>query len=991
MLQKQTIPLPLVRGLDRSSADQLRAPDALSEGLNIEQLKSGEITKRPGFAPLASVNGTPKASFGLNGSVVVSDQNSQMSVLNEAQDEATPIPNLGQNVNNFGVVEAKVKSLLGSSEGIERFETHIYNDEIFVWADGNFASPRLYRFDRNLNQIAYSGFGEGYVNVGGSSGKFIGGVLFATSSTVTARDITDGSIIQSNILSNSITGANAWDVCEGTNGRYIFAYYSSTAGNIIVEVLESNYSLVGTSTLSATNWKLISLVGQPLQNSFLLLLGRDNAATAADRLEIFRYNETPALIASRTCSTSDIYEPYAVAGIYTDSSITAIFLEFIPTSKATTAVADHVVAGIRVSSTFISNGTYSITLAEWTQRAGLASRPFIIDSSGGLGNVRPHIFLAYQSLDDNNLQNCYFLMQADDFDKRNVTQIVCQLQYGKANNLNSEIGYESLPNVPSFSDGRYFTALYNRSNSQFALSAANASFSLVGCEVGLVDVYDGSKGATLGGQTLFAHGGIYQLDPGQVTEYGFYVYPDPPSLTAQAAGSLATTGTYSYVVVYEFYDGRGNLIESSPSQPSTITLTGTDTGVVVTCPVAGWTSKTTFKVSLYRTQDGGTIYNFVDTEVLGDTVSFNDPVVFTDTASDASISSNRLLYTTGGVAENLMPSNPQFIAPAKNRLWTFENGSTDKLWFSKKPTEGFLPAFSDLLTVTIPTLGGELVGVAQLDDKLLVFKERRVYVLFGDGPTANLQGSFSEPQAIVQGMGCIESKSIVETTVGVLYQSQEGIYLIDRSLQNQFLGRPLYKEEGTILTSGYDPILNRVLFLTDSQIWVLYLTSMAWYEWTATNLVSFVFEGGTLWLIKDNGNSTADIMKQGATYQDDGANYEQRIKLGQFQFAGIQGYQRLYRVLLTGAKTTDADSSNVTITTYNNSNTTATDTLTIAHNSLIADNRTELEIRPSKQRCESMEIQLSLTSSTSGLKLAAASAEVGGYTGAGRRAESRRA
>lgn len=551
----------------------------------------------------------------------------------------------------------------------------------------------------------------------------------------------------------------------------------------------------------------------------------------------------------------------------------------------------------------------------------------------------------------------------------------------------SQLTYRKVPTVQSFSDNERFVGLFNRLNSQFALSAANATFSVVACTISLDSSWSGSKGTSFAGQNLFAHGGLYLADPEQVTEYGFYVYPDPPEVTERASGNLTLTGTYSYVLVYEFYDSRGNLIESSPSAPTTATLTGSNQGFDIDCRLVGWTSKTSMRVSLYRTVNGGTTYYFAQSSTDYDAT----PLSFVDTLSDADLIENRLLYTTGGIAENISPSNPQFIAPAKNRLWTFENGSTDKLWFSKKPVEGFLPAFSDLLTVTIPQLGGKLVGIAQIDDKLLVFKERRIYVLFGDGPTANLQGSFSEPQALVQGMGCVEAKSIVETTVGVLYQSQEGIYLIDRSLQNQFLGRPLYKGEGTILTSGYDPILNRVLFLSDAQIWVLYLTNMAWYEWTATNLVSFVFEGGTLWLVKDNGDVTADIMKQGTTYQDDGANYEQRIKLGQFQFSGVQGYQRLYRVLLTGAKVTDADSTNVTITTYNNANTTATDTLTIAHDDLIADNRTELEIRPSKQRCESMEIQLSLTSSTSGLRLAAASAEVGGYMGAGRRAESRRA
>jgi hypothetical protein len=991
MLQKQTIPLPLVRGIDRSTADQLRAPEALSQGLNVEQLKSGEITKRPGFTSVITPTGNERHLIGLNTSVAVINDTGEIEVLNDEEDTLSKLNNDGLLFNGFGYCTAEVSSLLGVNTGIENYETHIYQDNLFIYANLP-STGRIYRFDRNLNRLPYviGGVSYPYINRPLPVGKFVGDLLFSggQGTQLTAFRITTGTPVSASVLPTALpatSGAsNDWDICASSSGGYIAAYKDATAIQIVV--FDSNLSVVTSTTLSFTNFKLLSLVGGVVGNTFYLIVGRTNAAAAANRVQVYRYDEALSIVGDGTDSFTNVHEPYAISGVYGDSGDSWVFVEYDPTAPigGSGNTYERYVGAANFSSALPAGSTFQIRLS--VPRAGLASKPFILDTNAALGSKKPHVFLSYQSEDSNNLQNSIFLCTVPTSTFQAPQVIETQLQYGKSQNMLSTLEYKGLPSVPAYSDGQRITALFNRINSQFALSAANATFALVACTVTLDSAWNGSKGQTFAGQNVFAQGGIYIADSDQVTEYGFYVYPDPATLTQQAGGSLTASGTYSYVLVYEWYDSRGNLIESAPSAPVTATLTAGNQQFLVTGRIAGWSSKNAVRISFYRTLNGGTTYYYVTSASVVDLVA---PSVVDD-ASDADIQNNRILYTTGGVAENISLSNPNFVTAAKNRLWAFENGTTDKLWFTKKPEEGFLPAFSDLLVASIPSIGGKIVGVAQLDDKLIVFKERRIYALFGDGPTANLQGDFSEPQAIVEGMGCISARSIVSTPNGVFYQSQEGIYAIDRSLQNQFAGRPLYKQEGSIITSAYDPILNRVLMLAQDKIWLLYLSNMAWYEWTATNIKSFVFESGVFWVLKDNGNGTADLMKLGSTYQDDGANYEQRIKLGQFQFAGIQGYQRLFRVLLTGANSADADASNVTVTTYINANTTPTDTLTKAHNSFVADNRTEIEIRPSKQRCESMEIQLSLTSNTSGLKLSAASAEVGGYVGAGRRSESRR-
>ena len=201
-----------------------------------------------------------------------------------------------------------------------------------------------------------------------------------------------------------------------------------------------------------------------------------------------------------------------------------------------------------------------------------------------------------------------------------------------------------------------------------------------------------------------------------------------------------------------------------------------------------------------------------------------------------------------------------------------------------------------------------------------------------------------------------------------------------------FVGRPLYKSEGTLISSAYNPVNNCVYFLSSTKLWAFFITTGSWYEWTVTNPIDILYESGVLYLI-----TTTKILKQTAgTWQDDASNYQQLIKLGQFQFAGIQGYQRVYKILATGRSLAD-EAGTVTVKNYFDANTTATDTQTIAQTALVSGNKMSLEIRPSKQKCETMQIELSHTANNSGITINAVIAEVGAIPGAGRRASTGRA
>jgi hypothetical protein len=79
------------------------------------------------------------------------------------------------------------------------------------------------------------------------------------------------------------------------------------------------------------------------------------------------------------------------------------------------------------------------------------------------------------------------------------------------------------------------------------------------------------------------------------------------------------------------------------------------------------------------------------------------------------------------------------------------------------------------------------------------------------------------------------------------------------------------------------------------------------------------------------------------------------------------------------------------VSTFFDGNNTATDTQTIAQSATVSGDKMQLEIRPSVQKCETMQLQLSHTANNEGLTVSGITAEVGIIGGAGRRASTGRA
>jgi hypothetical protein len=966
--------MPLAKGLDLGTADNLRDPDSLSSGINCEQLITGEIVKRNGFVSVDTTTATPITATPVEGSVVVAENIASSSSLEFLDASGVlqaiyPSATIAPRVRNISAI---TETLIGTSSGFINYDVSYFGTTLLVAvAMSGGTEVRTYAFDSNLNLIQQGS--DGYSSVSGLTGasvKVIGSNVFVFQSTANTIRIYNQNLSYSG-TSLSLGGSLAWDVGAWSSSSNFIILYDNGA-SMTLAVYASSVSLTTSTTFSNTNVTRACVFPQTAGSTLVAFISR----SAGTRLTAFRYNSSLVLqgTADLAYGTNTVYNITGIAPTGISNILFAV-------EYGTATAADVHERGVRcmyVSSSY--TGTTSITeYGSNMIRLGLASKP-VQFSSGDY----PYFLISHQSIDSYNLQNCYGLMQFTDPSSFITTIGFCgKLSYGQAENFISRRSAASnvLPSFASISSTRKLAVSLTRSLTDLTTTAAASTFNLSFNDVTLDSYFQGSKPVRIGGYTALANNAVNLIDSASMNEAAFNLYPDKVVVADGGAGAIAN-GTYNYVAVFECFDNRGNLLESSTSEPTSYTNGAGNRTFSITCYGAGLLSRSSVRLSLYRTANGGTIYYKVASTVAVTLASY----ALTDNVSDSDLDSGKILYTTGGVAENIAPPNANFVAAVKNRLWTFETGNLDTLWFTKETREGLIPQFSDLLTINVGRSYGALVGTAALDDKVVVFKEFCVMVIVGDGPSENLIGGWSSPAVIFQGMGCISARSITETPQGVFFQSQEGIYLVDKGMNVSFVGRPLYKSEGTLISSAYNPVNNCVYFLSSTKLWAFFITTGSWYEWTVTNPVDILYESGVLYLI-----TTTKILKQTAgTWQDDASNYQQLIKLGQFQFAGIQGFQRVYKILATGRSLAD-EAGTVTVKNYFDANTTATDTQTIAQTALVSGNKMSLEIRPSKQKCETMQIELSHTANNSGITINAVTAEVGAIPGAGRRASTGRA
>jgi len=541
----------------------------------------------------------------------------------------------------------------------------------------------------------------------------------------------------------------------------------------------------------------------------------------------------------------------------------------------------------------------SITTTTIIRSVGLASKMFT-DVTGV-----NYTLVAYSSIN----QPTYFLID----DSGNIYM---KLAYANGGGYSTS---QVLPTV-SYVNGTYYTpylikdflATVNKTTPLATGIPTNSIYTQVGINLAIFTINTNGQYSSEIASTLHLTGGIlWQYDGVKPVENGFNVWPDDVTVTtATGSGSIAA-GTYYYQFCYEWTDNEGNLHRSSPSIPISITTTTTSSTNTINVPMLRLTYKTTpnqVRIVGYRWSVNNQVY-YQFTSITSPIVNNPtvDSITITDTLNDSAIIGNNILYTTGGVVENIAP--PASIATAlyKNRLFLVDAEDRNLLWFSKQVIENTPVEMSDLFTIYVaPTSGaqgstGPITALSAMDDKLIIFKKDAIYYLTGVGPdNTGANNDFSDVTFITSAVGCANPNSIVLMPSGIMFQSDKGIWMLGRDLSTSYIGAPVeVYNSNTIVSAKAIPATNQVRFTLDNNVTLMY--DYYFNQWGTFNNIqaisSTLFNGYDTYL-----NNLGQIYQETPnTYLDGSSPVLLSLTTGWISLAGVQGFERFYEMLILGS------------------------------------------------------------------------------------------
>lgn len=397
-------------------------------------------------------------------------------------------------------------------------------------------------------------------------------------------------------------------------------------------------------------------------------------------------------------------------------------------------------------------------------------------------------------------------------------------------------------------------------------------------------------------------GFLWQYDGGTVCEQGFHLFPESSSLSASGSGGNLSTGTYQYIVVYEWVDAQGQVHRSAPSVAASVSASATNS-VAVTIPTLRVTQKTNVLVSLYRTTANGSIFYRVDTS-LG--IQINDPtnntVSYTDTVADSVITANEQLYTTGGEVENSPGPACTAITAYKARLVLVPSETPSSWWFSKQTLTGLGLHLANTFVQNESEVGGGFNAVTQMDDKLVLIKAGNPYIVFGNGPAPNGSGNdFTPAQEIVADSGTTNPSSVLVTNDGVAFQGAKGMCLLTRSLGVQYFGADVEAYQAQSVTSAVmAPTYNQARFTLNNGTAIIHdytFSEGRWDTFTNHNAVAACTFQGVYTFLQSNG---LVLQETPGTFTDNGTNIVRTLQTGWIKLADINGFERIRRLQLLG-------------------------------------------------------------------------------------------
>lgn len=957
MLQKTPVPINFSQGYSQKTDPKQLQIGKFERLVNSNFNKIGLLQKRFGFGSLTAISATNLSS--------ITTYSESLIALGDSLNVFSQDQNLWLNKGVVNQVSLNTLNMVRSSTSQTSVDASLSSTGLScqVWVDSD-GTCKYQVNDSSDGQVLLNAVslasGSHAPRVFALSTSFIITYLLTISSTPNLMYISvpftnlSGPTTQASLSTQVKTNTTGYDGTVYGNVLY-FAWNGSDGGGAIRQS-----SLTGTLVQGATNvisgkvGDLITIAVNPLNTNVQVTYW--NAAGPSTFTSILDQNGAVVLAPTSISVTSVL------------TNITSIFQSGI--CNILYEISNTYTSGVRSDYTVYKTVTMSGTVSSAStilRSVGLASKPFIQNSTIYVmltygGSLQPTYFISDLS---GNIQAKLAYSNGGGY---TATQVLSNVTF--TSDGNPYIGYlfkDLLLSVNKINNSVNTSNIYSQTGvNTVTLNFNTPAYSVeIGSNLnlsgGIVSGYDGLKpteqgfnvwpeditvspansgGAMLGQQYFYkvtyewtdTQGNLFRSAP-SIANSVTVTAGSPVTFTAPfASGATSlTVSSVSGLIVGQIITDQttagniqtGTYITSIVGSVITISLPTTaasaggagDTlttnnfgSVTLVIPTLRLTAKTNARIVIYRFSAANQSYYMVSSissPTLNSTTT--DSITYVDTQNDNVIVGNVLLYTTGGVIEDIAPPSTEVMALYKSRLFLIDSEDRNLLWYSKQVIEATPVEMSDLFTIFVaPTIGaskstGPMTALGAMDDKLIIFKKDALYYITGTGPdNTGANNDFSDPVFIAGTVGCTNQQSIALIPNGLMFQSDKGIWLLDRSLGTSYIGASVedFTQDSLVVSAVIVPGTNQVRFTLDSGITIMYDYYVG--QWASfvgiPGISSTIYNGLHTYLRSDGGlfQETPNL------YLDGSSPVLMSFTTSWLTMVGLQGYQRAYQYYLLG-------------------------------------------------------------------------------------------
>lgn len=273
-------------------------------------------------------------------------------------------------------------------------------------------------------------------------------------------------------------------------------------------------------------------------------------------------------------------------------------------------------------------------------------------------------------------------------------------------------------------------------------------------------------------------------------EASFLLFPESITVanSAVAVNPLSAVAR-RFSAVYEWYDGAGQRHQSAPAVEVAFTPDGVNQTTVTVPMLHATLMRQRCSIVLYMSESSTGVLKRLSQPGSAAYMQIND---FASATLSVNIQSTMTLgeplYTEDGTLDNDGPRPMSTLCVHQGRILADVTDDPYKWQISQAPVTGYGLQWSVDLGGEVDPQKGRIVAVASMDGRGILFRERGITVLNGLAPLPDGTGGSMSPEDLATDVGCMWPHSVCAFSGGVLFKSAKGWHVLDRSLNVVYVG-----------------------------------------------------------------------------------------------------------------------------------------------------------------------------------------------------------